>query len=53
MLATPEVVEREFGVLRAIPDNYPKIVLSMDTAFGEDIEGIRRQNLVEFLKGSS
>ena len=53
MLATPEVVEREFGVLRAIPDNYPKLVLSMDTAFGEDVEGIRRQNLVEFLMGSS
>jgi predicted AAA+ superfamily ATPase len=51
LLATPEVIEREFGVLQAIPDNYPKLVLSMDTAFGEDIEGIRRQNLVEFLMG--
>jgi predicted AAA+ superfamily ATPase len=51
LLATPEVVEREFGVLQAIPDNYPKLVLSMDTAFGEDIEGVQRQNLAEFLKG--
>lgn len=53
LLASPETIEREFGVLRAIPDNYPKIVLSMDTAFGEDIEGIRRLNLVDFLLGAS
>ncbi len=51
LLATPEVIEREFGVLRRIPDNYPKLVLSMDTAFGEDIEGVQRQNIVEFLRG--
>ncbi|NQT94404.1 MAG: ATP-binding protein [Lentisphaerae bacterium] len=53
LLATPEVIAREFGVLQAIPDNYPKLVLSMDTAFGEDIEGVQRQNLVEFLTGGS
>ncbi len=49
LLATPQVIEREFGVLRDIPDNYPKCVISMDTAFGEDIEGIRRLNLADFL----
>ena len=49
LLTTPRVVEREFGVLRDIPDNYPKLVISMDTAFGEDIEGVRRLNLVDFL----
>lgn len=49
LLASPQVVEREFGVLRDIPDNYPKSVISMDTAFGEDIGGIRRQNLADFL----
>lgn len=53
LLATPEVIDREFSVLQAIPDNYPKLVLSMDTAFGSDIEGVQRQNLVEFLSGSS
>lgn len=51
LLATPEVVEREFGVLRDIPDNYPKLVISMDTAFGADIDGIRRLNLGDFLVG--
>ena len=30
ILATPETVEREFGVYRNIRDNYPKYVLSMD-----------------------
>lgn len=49
LLATPRVVEREFGVLRDIPDNYPKFVISMDTVFGEDIEGVRRLNLIDFL----
>ena len=49
LLATPETVEREFGVLRDIPDNYPKLVLSMDPVFGEDFEGIRRLNLIDFL----
>jgi len=43
------VIEREFGVLRDIPDNYPKFVISLDDAFGEDIEGIRRVNMIDFL----
>ncbi len=49
LLASPRVVEREFGALRNIPDNYPKCVVSMDTAFGEDIDGILRRNLADFL----
>lgn len=51
LLATPETVEREFGVLRAIADSYPKMVLSLDALFGEDVEGIRRLNLIDFLLG--
>lgn len=53
LLASPETVEREFGPLQAVPDNYPKYVLSMDTAFGSDINGVRRLNLVDFLLGTS
>ena len=49
LLAAPQTIEREFGALLAIPDNYPKFVLSLDTAFGEDFEGIRRLNLLDFL----
>lgn len=52
LLATAETVEREFGVLRAVPDNYPKYVLSLDTAFGDDLEGIKRLNIIDFLSRS-
>jgi predicted AAA+ superfamily ATPase len=49
LLSSREAVEREFSVLQSIPDNYPKYVISMDTAFGEDYEGIRRLNIMDFL----
>ena len=51
LLATPETIEREFSVLLRIDDNYPKYVLSMDTVFGNDVKGIQRINLVDFLLG--
>lgn len=49
LLASPETVEREFKPLLAIPDAYPKLVLSMDTDWGSDYNGVRRLNLVEWL----
>jgi len=49
LLSSREAVEREFSVLQSIPDNYPKYVISMDTAFGEDFEGIKRVNMIDFL----
>jgi predicted AAA+ superfamily ATPase len=49
LLASPETIEREFAPLRSIPDNYPKFVISMDTSFGNDLEGIQRLNLIDFL----
>jgi len=49
MLSSPETIEREFSALRSIKDNYPKYVISMDTVFGNDFEGIRRINLIDFL----
>jgi hypothetical protein len=36
-------------VLHDIPDNYPNLVVSMDTLFGDDSAGIRRLNLIDFL----
>ena len=45
----PETIEREFGVLKSIRDNYPKYVLSLDTLFGENFDGIQRINLIDFL----
>ncbi len=49
MLSSEETIEREFSVLLGIRDNYPKFVLSMDTVFGKDIEGIQRINLIDFI----
>jgi predicted AAA+ superfamily ATPase len=53
LLESSETVEREFNVLLQIPDNYPKYVLSMDTSFGSDFEGIERLNIIDFLSGQA
>ncbi|MCG8337229.1 MAG: ATP-binding protein [Proteobacteria bacterium] len=50
LLASPETIEREFSVLKKVKDNYPKFVLSMDTVVGDDVDGIKRMNLVDFLQ---
>jgi len=51
LLTDRRTMDREVRSLNLIPDNYPKYLLSMDTEFGNDIEGIRRINLVDFLLG--
>ena len=48
LLASDEVVKREFGAFEAIGDNYPKYVISMDK-FDFSRNGIIHKNLVEFL----
>lgn len=48
LLASPETVEREFGNLEKINDNYPKYVISGDLPdFSRN--GIRHFNIVRFL----
>jgi len=42
--------EREFGNLLNIPDNYPKIVTSMDKLLGRNEKGIQHMHIPEFLK---
>ena len=51
LLASEETIDREFGNLEAIKDNYPKIVVSMGTIGGElsQYPGIRHYPLREFL----
>jgi len=51
LLASEETVEREFGALYSIHDNYPKYVLSLDE-FDMSREGIAHKNIREFLKDS-
>jgi predicted AAA+ superfamily ATPase len=43
-------VDREFGNLLAIPDNYPKIVVSEDQFTGNTYEGVRHMQIRQFLK---
>ena len=49
LLASPETIEREFSPLKSIKDNYPKMVLSMDSLPESNIEGIKRKRIIDFL----
>jgi uncharacterized protein len=49
LLASNETVEREFTPLEKIEDNYPKIVLSLDTEWGKWRNGIDRKNIETWL----
>lgn len=49
LLASPETMEREFFPLKNIKDNYPKYVLSMDNLESYNIEGIKREKIIDFL----
>lgn len=51
LLSEETTIEREFRPLLKINDNYQKIVLSMDRIWGEDKEGIKRMNIIDFLLG--
>jgi predicted AAA+ superfamily ATPase len=42
-------IEREFGSLMAIKDNYPKYVVTMDALWSDTIEGIKHVYIADFL----
>lgn len=48
LLAGDNTVEREFGVLEKIPDNYPKYVVTMDE-INRGRNGIKHINIRDFL----
>ena len=48
LLASEQTIEREFGVYRTIPDNYPKYVISMDP-ISMSRDGVVHLKLVDFL----
>jgi predicted AAA+ superfamily ATPase len=48
LLASEDTIKREFGVLRDIKDNYPKMVLSLDR-IDMSRDGIVHQNILDFL----
>jgi predicted AAA+ superfamily ATPase len=49
LLHEEATIDREFGNLERINDNYPKIVVSMDEFAGNTRKGIQHINLREFL----
>ncbi|MEN8227605.1 MAG: ATP-binding protein [Bacteroidota bacterium] len=50
LLQDQTTVDREFGNLLAIKDNYPKFVVSMDEVFGKNTyQGIRHMHIRDFL----
>jgi len=52
LLASEKTIDREFSPLLHMPDNYPKYVLSMDQFFGNDVMGVKRIPIVDFLLGA-
>ena len=51
LLANESTINREFGNLQAIKDNYRKMVVSMDPVSGGSFEGIEQVRLLDFLRG--
>jgi len=49
ILQDEKTIEREFGNLLKINDNYPKIVVSMDEFTGNTYEGIKHLHIRKFL----
>lgn len=49
LLHDKKTIEREFGNMLKINDNYPKIVVSMDEFLGNTYEGIEYMHLRKFL----
>ncbi len=50
LLSTDKVIQREFGNLEQIKDNYPKFVVSTDESFDWGINWIQHINIIDFLK---
>ena len=48
-MLSPETRERELRPLRMLPDNYEKIVLSMDRSYIRSYDGIKSLNLIDWL----
>ncbi|MEZ5196729.1 MAG: ATP-binding protein [Bacteroidales bacterium] len=49
LLSSEKTVEREFGNLMRVNDNFPKMVLSMDEYWDKTRQGIVRKNIIDFL----
>ena len=52
LIANKETEEREFGALLSVPDNFPKLVLSLDPILRPQ-KGIDHQDLCQWLLNAS
>jgi predicted AAA+ superfamily ATPase len=52
LLHNKETIEREFGNLERINDNYPKIVVSLDEFAGASRNGVKHIHLLDFLNST-
>ena len=52
-MTSTDVTERELALLRAIKDNYPKIVLSLESGLENSYDGIESKNIIQWLLDSS
>lgn len=52
-MQSPETRERELKPLRMIPDNYEKIILSMDRSYLTSYDGIKSLNPIDWLLSQS
>ena len=50
LLAEQSTVDREFGVLKEIRDQYPKYVVSMDPIWQDNIDGVKHYHISDFLR---
>lgn len=48
-LDSPETVEKEFGNLLAVDDQYPKYVVTMDDFWKDSIQGVKHIHISDFL----
>jgi predicted AAA+ superfamily ATPase len=49
-LQLDKTIDREFGNLLSIKDNFPKIVVTMDELAGTDYQGIQHTHILNFLQ---
>ena len=48
-LADPAVLSREVKPLLSLPDNYQKFIITGDTVYAPDYQGIHVVNIIDFL----
>jgi predicted AAA+ superfamily ATPase len=52
LLETPDTLERDLRPLRAVDDQWPKTLLSLDEFRPRVFEGIRHHSIFDFLMGA-